>query len=69
MAILSETEKTILRAMADCNMHVTRAAERCNYSRQTVYDRLLKIEAKTGINPNDFRGLVKLLTKIGYFEN
>ena len=66
---LSEAEKKVLRTWADCNMHITPTARRCGYCRQTIYDKMMVVEAKTGIDPNDFRGLVKLLTQIGYFED
>lgn len=60
--LLTAAERETIVLMADNGMNVSRVAEEIHYSRQTVYDRLRNIKAKTGIDPADFWGLHRLLT-------
>ena len=50
-----------LQALADCNMNVSKTAEKLFYHRNTVVFRLNRIRSKTGLNPLVFRDLVKLM--------
>ena len=61
---LTPSERETLMLLADNGMSITRVAEASYYSRQTIYDRLSSIKFKTGIDPQDFWGLHRLLTLI-----
>ena len=57
---LNATEKETIREMASCQMNISRVAEKLGCSRNAIYNRLRNIENKTGLDPTDFYGLLKL---------
>ncbi len=59
--ITEEKNKEIIKALAECNMSVGKAAKELHYNRQTVYYRIEKIKKVTGLNPLVFYDLVELL--------
>ena len=61
---LTDSERETLVLLAYNGMSISRVAEEIHYSRQTVYDRLRSIKAKTGVDPCDFWGLHELLCAI-----
>jgi len=61
---LTEDERKTIVLMADNGMNVSKVAQACFYSRVTIYERLLRIKAKTGIDPQDFWGLHILLSML-----
>lgn len=61
---LKKGEIETLFLMADNGMNVAKAANAGFYNRKTIYERLRNIKAKTGIDPRDFYGLLKLLQMV-----
>lgn len=59
--IMEGKNKEVIKALAECNMSVGRAARELHYNRQTVYYRIGKIKEETGLNPLAFYDLVELL--------
>lgn len=57
-------DTAILKAYARNNMNKLRAAIELGVSECTIRARLVKIHAKTGIDPCSFYGLYKLLVQI-----
>lgn len=62
-SLTAEERKTLL-LLADNGMNVTRVSEASFISRASIYNRIMSIRAKTGIDPQDFWGLSLLLTLI-----
>jgi DNA-binding PucR family transcriptional regulator len=62
--VLAET----LRAYADCDMNVARAAERLVVHPNTVHYRLRRITAATGRDPRHFTDLTELLIALRLSE-
>lgn len=62
-SLTAEERKTLL-LLADNGMNVTRASEASFISRASIYNRIMSIRAKTGIDPQDFWGLSLLLALI-----
>lgn len=60
-SLTAEERKTLL-LLADNGMNVTRVSEASFISRASIYNRIMSIRAKTGIDPQDFWGLSLLLT-------
>ena len=58
---LTEYECRLLRAIADENMNITRAAKRVYVHRNSAVYHMDKIMDKTGLDPRRFRDLVRLL--------
>ena len=59
-SLTAEERKTLL-LLADNGMNVTRVSEASFISRASIYNRIMSIRAKTGIDPQDFWGLSLLL--------
>lgn len=57
---LSRLEVETIMAFANNGMKVQKTAEAMHYDKRTISQRLSLIRGKTGINPRDFWGLVKL---------
>jgi sugar diacid utilization regulator len=53
---------TTLRAYADCDLNVARAAERLAVHANTVHYRLRRVHELSGLNPRHFGDLVELIT-------
>lgn len=60
-SLTAEERKTLL-LLADNGMNVTRVSEASFISRASIYNRIMSIRAKTGIDPQDFWGLTRLLS-------
>lgn len=60
-SLTAEERKTLL-LLADNGMNVTRVSEASFISRASIYNRIMSIRAKTGIDPQDFWGLSLLLS-------
>lgn len=60
-SLTAEERKTLL-LLADNGMNVTRVSEASFISRASIYNRIMSIRAKTGIDPQDFWGLTLLLS-------
>ena len=58
---LTEYERRLLRAIADENMNITRAAKRVYVHRNSAVYHMDKILDRTGLDPRRFRDLVRLL--------
>jgi len=65
LSTLTEDERKTIMLLADNGMSVTRVSEACFVSRVSIYNRLMSIRAKTGIDPQDFWGLTRLLSLLG----
>ena len=61
---LDEVDIDIILAYAESGMRTYRAASLSHYDRRTVSQRLTSIRLKTGVDPRDFSGLIKLTTII-----
>ena len=61
MAELTEYERRLLRAVADNDMNVTRAAKSVYVHRNSAVYHMDKIMDRTGLDPRRFRDLVRLL--------
>lgn len=64
MKPLSDREKDLIRAMADCDLNVSEAARALYYARSTIDVRLNSIAKKTGLDPRCFYNEVELLELI-----
>lgn len=62
LSYLTAEERKTLLLLADNGMNVTRVSEASFISRASIYNRIMSIRAKTGIDPQDFWGLSLLLT-------
>lgn len=62
---MKEQEIDLIRALAECDMSVTRAAKRLYMHRNSVYHYARRIQEKTGKNPFTFYGLCDLLAIVG----
>lgn len=61
MPELTPWERKIITVYADNNMRKSAAARELRFDRSILYYHFLKIEDKTGLNPDNFHDLVKLL--------
>ena len=59
--ILSDVEKDVIRALADCEMKTKTAADNLHYHVNTIVYRCEQIKKRTGLNPRRFYDLVALL--------
>ena len=64
MEVMSEYEATMLQVYAECNMRVGRAANRLYVHHNTLRYHFEKIRKETGLNPQMFKDLVELLSRI-----
>lgn len=62
IALLTAAERETLTLLADHGLNISRVSEASFYSRKAIYDRIRNIKEKTGIDPQDFWGLHRLLT-------
>lgn len=62
LSYLTAEERKTLLLLADNGMNVTRVSEASFISRASIYNRIMSIRAKTGIDPQDFWGLTLLLS-------
>lgn len=58
---LSDKQKTVVVAMADCDMNEAEVGRIMHYRRNTIDYHCEQIFAKTGLNPKKFYDLVKLV--------
>ncbi len=63
MTRLTESQIDLLTAYAEENMNGVRAARRLFIHRNTLDYKLDEIQKATGLNPRNFRDLVKLLRR------
>lgn len=61
MAKLTEMDWHVVKTYADCNMNKAQTAKRCYIAVNGVCYHLNKIREHTGLNPNNFYDLVKLV--------
>ena len=64
-SFLSERQKEIIVAFADCGMNASETAKRTFADRNTLYYHIREIRRKTGLNPRHFHDLNKLLKMVG----
>lgn len=64
MQAITEQEWKIVRTFADCDMSITRTAERLFYARNTIKYHLSRIKKKTGYDPCTFYDLVRLVQMV-----
>ena len=62
---MSETDREVLIAFAECNMNRSKTARKLMYHRNNILYHLQKIREETGLNPYRFFDLVKLLQNEG----
>lgn len=58
---MTEFEQDIIKALADSDMSINKAAEQLYFHRNSLVYHIKKIKAKTGLDPNNFYDLCKLL--------
>ena len=58
---LTPKELKIIQTYADCNMSKSAAGRALSCDRSRLYYHFVKIEDKTGLNPDNFYDLVELL--------
>ena len=58
---LSERQREVIKAFADCNMNASVTAKRTFTDRNNIYYHIREIRRKTGLNPRCFKDLNKLL--------
>lgn len=66
---MSEVEKQIIIAFAECDMSVSKVAIKLSYHINTIYWYLGRIYEKTNLNPRKFYDLIKLLKEAQPNEN
>ena len=59
---LSERQREVIKAFADCNMNASVTAKRTFTDRNNIYYHIREIRRKTGLNPRCFKDLNKLLS-------
>ena len=59
--MLDAKKKEIILTLAECNMNVTEVSRRKYFHRNTVEYHCKQIRKKTGLNPQNFYDLVKLV--------
>ena len=62
--MLSENQKDIIKAFADCNMKIAETARKMFFCRSTIEYQLERVKDKTGLDPCKFHDLNKLLSII-----
>lgn len=62
---MTDEEKNIILCYAENDMNVSKAAEKMHYHRNTILYRFTKIHRKTGLNPQRFYDLCRLVEMIG----
>lgn len=65
MRAITWTQRHILMVYARCNMSRRKTAEACFLSLQDIDYHLRMVEVKTGLNPHNFKDLVKLIFMCG----
>lgn len=65
MRAITWTQRHILMVYARCNMSRRKTAEACFLSLQDIDYHLHMVEVKTGLNPHNFKDLVKLIFMCG----
>ena len=58
---MTERDKEIIIALADCNMNESEVARRLYFHRNGVVYHLNSVKKKTGLDPTNFYDLVKLV--------
>lgn len=64
MERMTEQQAEIIKALADCDLNVSKVAEKLHYHKNTIYYQIGKIREETGADPLSFYGLAKLLGMI-----
>ena len=62
--MLDDKKREIIRALAEYNMNVAETARQLHYHRNNVAYHVERVYKKTGLNPTNFYGLVKLLEMV-----
>lgn len=65
MRAVTWTQRHILMVYARCNMSRRKTAEACFLSLKDIDYHLRMVEIKTGLNPHNFKDLVKLIFMCG----
>jgi hypothetical protein len=68
-AMLTERQIQAVKAMADNDMRVTRAGEAMGIDGSTMYEFFSRIRKQTGLDPQRFSDLVKLVGMVGGADN
>lgn len=66
---MTEIDKLVLFALADCDLNISRVAKKLNYHRNNVWYHVEQIKKKTGHNPTRFYDMCYLLKVYGGKEN
>ena len=61
MRPLTEHQKQVIRAMAECDMNISAVARKLYYHRRSVESTLSTIKRSTGLDVRKFYELIKLL--------
>lgn len=59
--MLDDRKREIIRCFAECDMRITATAEQLHFHRNTVVYHLEQIYKKTGLDPEKFYDLIRLL--------
>ena len=62
--MLTQRQKEIILAFADCNMRLKTVAEKLYFHRNNIVYHCDKIMDKTGLNPRKFYDLVELVQMV-----
>lgn len=65
MAKLTEMDWRVVKTYADCNMNKSQTARRCYIAGNGVWYHLGKVKKLTGLDPNNFYDLIKLVKMEG----
>lgn len=61
MPTLTNQQRQLVTAMADCDMRPSNAARQLGWDRKTVYNHMNIIREQTGLDPYRFRDLCRLM--------
>ena len=65
---MTETERTIIKAYARCDMNIQKTADRLCYHRRSIVYHFNKIKEKYKLNPKKFNDLKRLIDYINNCE-
>ena len=58
---MSELQKQVILALAECNMNIRKTSGTLYMHRNVVYFHLGKVKENTGLDPQNFYDLIKLV--------
>lgn len=63
--MLTEIDRAMVLALAECNMNATEVARINHYHRNTVVFHMNRVQRETGLDPRRFYDLVSLVEMVG----